>query len=215
MLLVATACTLIAATGCGSDATSEPQAEPRARPAVAAHTVHGDRLFGFPAISEPAVRTDPGELRADLPGLYTDPQKAVADSRSEGFIAGVSRTFKSKDGPGAAFHVVVQMRGAEGAAAEFERQVDSLLHQPCAPGLECRRESERFAVLGMPGAAGVNTALTIENQPGGLHPEVLRADAIVFRDDAFVEQIFLSTRRPSKHRAALIKAARVLRQQGT
>jgi hypothetical protein len=216
VLLVASACSLIAAAGCGSDSESDaPKANPNPRSAVTAHVVHGDRFFGFPAISGLAVRTDPDELSADVPGLYADPGKAVADLRRDGFAAGVARTFKSEDGPDVASHVVVQMRDAQGATAEFERQIDSLLHLPCPPGLECEQETERFGIPGIPGAAGVNTTQTIKKQAGSLHPDVLRADVIVFRDDAFVEQVFLGTERPNKHRAALIEAAQKLYQQGT
>jgi hypothetical protein len=214
VVLVATATMLIAAAGCGSDSTSHsPKANPKSRPAVAARVVQGERFFGFPAISGLAVRTDPGELSADLPGLYADPAKAVAELRRGGFIAGAGRTFKSDGGPDVASHVVVQMHEARGATAEFERQLDSLLHLPCPPGLECEQETERFDVPGIPGSAGVNTTLTIKNQPDSRHPDVLRADAIVFRDDAFVEQVFLGTERPITHRARLIAAARKLYEQ--
>jgi hypothetical protein len=215
-VVIAMACMLVAATGCGSDAKPDsPQADPNPRPDVAPRVVHGDRFFGFRAISGPAVRTDPGELSADLPGFYADPEKAVADLRRDGFVAGVGRTFKSEDGPDAASHVVVQMRDAAGATAEFEREIDSLLHLPCPPDLKCKQDTERFDVPGIPGAAGVNTTQTIENQAGSVHPDVLRADAILFRDDAVVEQVFLGTERPDKHRAALIRAAQELYQQGT
>lgn len=214
VLLAALVCMVVAATGCGSASESRsPQADPEPRPAVAARAVHGDRFFGFPAVSGLTVRTDPGELSAALPGFYADPEKAVADLRSAGFVAGVGRTFKS-DGPDAATHVVVQMHDAEGAAAEFDREIDSLLHLPCPPGLKCRQETERFDVPGIPGAAGVNTTLAVKTQPGSVHPDVLRADAIVFRSDTFVEQVFLGTERPSKHRATLISAARRLYRQG-
>jgi len=198
-----------------SESTDSPQAKPNPQASVAARVAQGDRFFGLPAISEPAVRTDPGELSADLPGFYGDPEKAVADLRRDGFVAGVGRTFKSEDGPDGASHVVIQMRDAQGAAAEFNRQIDSLLHQPCPPGLKCEQETERFDIPRIPGAAGVNTTLTIKNKPGSPHPDVLRADAIVFRDDAFVEQVFLGTERPDKHREALIRAAQQLYQQGT
>ena len=161
------------------------------------------------------VRTDPGELSADLPGFYADPEKAVADLRRGGFVAGVGRTFKSEDGPDAATHVVVQMRDAQGATAEFEREIEWLRHQPCPPGLKCEQKTERFDVPRIPGATGLNTTLTIKGQQGSLHPDVLRADAIVFRDDAFVEQVFLGTERPSKRRDALIAAAQRLYEQGT
>jgi hypothetical protein len=212
--LVGTVCLLIAATGCGSGSSSDPpQARPRTPPAVAARVIDGDRFLGLPAISAPAVRTDPGELNADLPGFYADPEKAVADLRRDGYVAGVGRTFKSTDGPDAASQAVVQMRDARGATAEFERQVHSLLHQPCPPGLSCEQDTERFDVPGIPGAAGMSTTLTIKGQQGTLHPDVLRADAIVFRDDQFVEQVFLGTERPSTHRAALIRAARDLYQR--
>jgi hypothetical protein len=222
-LLVATVCMVVAATGCGSGSESDapqatpratPQATPKPRSEVAARVLQGERFFGIPAISGVAVRTDPGELSAELPGLYADPEKAVADLRKDGFVAGVGRTFKS-GGPAGASHVVIQMRDAQGATAEFERQIDSVLHQPCPPGLECEQESERFDVPGIPGAAGLNTTLTIKDNPNSVHPDVLRADTIVFRDDAFVEQVFLGTESPGKHRAALIRAAQGLYQQGT
>jgi hypothetical protein len=89
-----------------------------------------------------------------------------------------------------------------------------LLHPPCPPGLACDLRTERFDFPGIPGSAGVNTTQTIKNQAGSLHPDVLRADAIIFRDDAFVEQIFLGTERPMKHRAGLIRAAQKLSRQG-
>src|SRR4051794_330115 len=93
-VLVATACTLIATPGCGSNSTSDsPQANAKPRPAVAARVVRGDSFFGFPAISGREVRTDPGELSADLEGFYADPEKAVADLRRDGFVAGVGRIF--------------------------------------------------------------------------------------------------------------------------
>jgi hypothetical protein len=215
-LLIATVCVLCAVTGCGSASTSgSSKAKTNSAPAVAPLAVQGDRFFGFPAISALAVRTSPGELSADLPGFYADPEKAIADLRRDGFVAGVGRTFKSEAGPDAASHVVIQMRDAQGATAEFEREIDSLLHLPCPPGLKCEQQTERFDVPRIPGAAGVNTTQTIKGQPGSLHPDVLHADAIVFRDDAFVEQIFLGTGRPSKHRAALIAAAQKLYKQGT
>jgi hypothetical protein len=215
MLLVGMACMMVAATGCGSDSESRsPQANPNPRPAVAARAVHGDRFFGFRAISGLTVRTDPGELSADLPGFYANPEKAVADLRIDGFVAGVGRNFKSEDGPDVATHVVVQTRDAQGAKAEFEREIDSLLHLPCPPDLKCEQETERFDIPRIPGAAGVNTTQTIKTPPGSLHPDILRADAIVFRSDTFVEQVFLGTERPSKHRAALIRAAQRLYQQG-
>jgi hypothetical protein len=216
VLPVAAAITLIAAAGCGSDSksdSSQPKAKPR--PAVAARVVQGDRFFGFPATSELAVRTDPGEVSADVPGLYADPEKAVAELRRDGFIAGAGRNFKSDEGPDVASHVVVQMSEAKGASAEFDRQVDALLHLPCPPGLECEQKTEHFDVPGIPGSVGVNTTQTIGNQPGSVHPDVLRADAIVFRDDAFVEQVFLGTEQPIKHRAGLIKAAQKLYQQAS
>src|SRR4051794_1926157 len=172
--LVGTVCLLIAAAGCGSGSSSDPpQVRPASPPAVAARVIDGDRFLGLPAIYAPAVRTDPGELSADLPGFYADPEKAVADLR----------------------------------------QVHSLLHQPCPPGLAGEQDTERFDVPGIPGAAGMSTTLTIKGQQGSLHPEVLRADAIVFRDDAFVEQVFLGTERPSTHRPALIRAAQDLYQR--
>ncbi len=214
--LVATACTLLAATGCGSDSASDsPQPQPKPRPDVDARVVHGDRFFGFPAMSGLTVRTDPGELSADLPGLYTDPEQAVADLRGDGFVAGVARTFKSDTGPDVASQVVVQMRDAHGAEAEFAREVDSLLHLPCPPDHECESATERFAVPRVPGATGMATTQRIHGQSGSLHPDVLRSDAIVFRDGAFVEQLFLGTERPSEHRAALIEAAQMLYRQGT
>jgi hypothetical protein len=107
------------------------------------------------------------------------------------------------------------MRDTQGAAGEYKRQIDSLLHLPCPPGLECEQKTERFDVAGIPGASGVNTTQTIKNQQGSLHPDVLRADTIVFRDDAIVEQVFLGTERPTKHRAELIKAAQELYRQGS
>jgi hypothetical protein len=110
---------------------------------------------------------------------------------------------------------VIQMRDAQGATAEFRRQIDSLEHLPCPPGLKCEQKTEHFDIPDIPGAAGVNTTQTIKDQPGSLHPDVLRADAIVFRDDAFVEQVFLGTAQPAGHRATLIKAARDLYRQGS
>jgi hypothetical protein len=211
LLLVATAALMIAAAGCGS---GSPEANPKPRPAVAARAVQGDRFFGFPAISRVTVRTDPGELSADLPGLYVDPVKAIADMRRDSFVAGVSRTFKSEGGPDVAINVVVQMTEAKGAAAEFDRQLDALLHLPCPPGLKCKQETEHFDVPAIPGSVGVNTTLTIKTKPGSPHPDVLRGDAIVFRTDAFVEQVFLGTERPVDHRAGLIAAAQKLYRQG-
>jgi hypothetical protein len=208
---------LLAAIGCGSGSEPQTKAKPSPEPAsaVEARVVQGDRFFGFPTISGLAVRTDPSELSADLPGLYTDPEEAVADLRRDGFVAGAGRTFKSDEGPDVAIHVVVQMRDAQGATAEFRRQIDSLEHLPCPPGLTCKQKTGRFDVAGIPGAAGVNTTQTIKDQPGSLHPDVLRADTIVFRDDAFVEQVFLGTAQPTRHRAALIKAAHDLYRQGS
>jgi hypothetical protein len=212
------ACVLCVATGCGGDSsspsTSSSTPEPKITPAVEPRAVRGDRFFGFPAISELAVRTNPGELSADLPGFYADPEKAVAALRRDGFVAGVGRTFKSQDGPDAASHAVIQMRDADGAKAEVKRELDSLLHLPCPPGLTCKQQTKRFAVPRVPGAAGVSTTQTIKGQPGSLHPDVLRADSVVFRDEEFVEQIFLGTEQPAKHRAALIAAAQKLYHQG-
>ncbi len=214
-LLTASAA-LVAATGCGSGSASDsPEAKLRPRSAVAARAVHGDRLFGYPAMSGLVVRTDPGDLSADLPGFYSDPAKAVAGLRSDGFVAGVGRNFKSATGPDIATHVVVQMRDAKGAAAEVEREIHSLLHLPCPPGLRCEQRTERFGISDIPGAAGMNTTQIIGTQPGSPHPDVLRADAIVFRSDEFVEQVFLGTEQPSTHRAALIKTAQGLYRQGT
>lgn len=209
------ACLVFAVAGCGSSSDS-PAAKPdeKPQPAVADRAVQGDRFFGFPAISEPAVRTDPGELSADLPGFYADPETAVADLRREGFVAGIGRTFKSEQGPDVVSAAVVQMSETDGATTEFDRELDGLLHPPCPPGLKCELETERFDVPGVPGAAGINTTQTIKNQSSSLHPDVLRADAVLFRDGVFVEQIFLGTERPTEHRAALIKAAQALYEKG-
>ena len=217
MVLVGFACIAAAITaGCGSESPSgSPEENPKPRPAVAAHAVEGDRFLGLPAISTATVRTDPGELSADVFGLYADPEKAIADLRRDGFVAGIGKTFKAEGaGPDGASHIVVQMRDAQGAAAELERQVEGLRKQPCPPDLECEQETRRFDVPGIPGAAGVNTKLTIRKQIGTRHPDVLRADAIVVRDDTFVEQVFLGTEQPSEHRGALIKAAQGLYQRG-
>jgi hypothetical protein len=118
--------------------------------------------------------------------FYADPEKAVAELR--------------RDGP-----------RTEGPA----RTGDGVLHLPCPPGLKCKLVTERFDVPGIEGAVGINTTQTIKDQAGSLHPAVLRADAVGFRDEAIVEQVFQSTERPSERRAALIDLAQELYRQGS
>lgn len=203
----------LATAGCGGgsddphgDTTTRPS-----RPAVAARAVQGDSFFGMPVYRELGnrVRTDPALFSADSPGLYTDPQTAVAELRRDGFVAGITRSFKSMGRPDGASSSVVQMRDTAGVRREFARELASAQAPPCPPGQRCTRRVRRFEVPGLPGAAGVQlTILVAGSHPG--HPDELNSQAVIFSKDAFVYQVWLGAERPTSQRSALIAAAKAL-----
>src|SRR3954453_2348464 len=142
--VVAAASALLRA-GCGSD--SKPAslpAKPPSTPGVAGHVVAGETFLGFPRLGGVGgVHTDPTAWVAASPfPLYVDMQKAVADMRRDGFVAGTLKIFKKTKGVGSAGSVAVQMRDATGAKAELDRQVAQAKALPCPspePGA-CKQE---------------------------------------------------------------------------
>jgi hypothetical protein len=193
----------VAVAGCGSDS------EPKPKPDVAGRAVVGDRFLGLPLITEfgDVVLTDPEVFSTSVPGLYPDPDKAIAEQRRDGFVAGIIKVFKEGREPASSSSAVVQMRDAEGATAEFNRQVAAAEAPACPDGLKCTRDLGRFDVPGVPGAAGVQTTLHIEGDTGE-HPDELHSTTVVFRKGAFVYQVFLGAEEPGeKERDRVIDAA--------
>jgi len=190
---------------CGSG----PSERTRVRPDVAARVAQGREFLGLPEVHGMGnvVRTEPAKFNADIPGLYADPRRAVAELRTDGFVAGIARTFKVMGRPDGASSTVVQMRDAAGARSEFKRELASA-RAPACPRPGCRRQSRTFAVPGVPGAVGLQVTLRMPKRERSEHPDVLRSEAIVFRDGAFVHQLWLGAARPAERRPQLIAAAR-------
>ena len=199
---------LLLTAGCGSDQAVQTPQPPK--PDVAGRVVQGDTFLGFQLLSGLAgeVRTDPATFSGDSPGLYPDPQKAATALRQDAFVAGIAKIFKAPRGVGAAGSIVVQMKDAQGAAAEFRRQVAAAQALPC-PEAKCARKAERFAVKGLPDATGVDLKSTFAHEVtrDGMTFRATDDLAIVFTKGAFVYQLFAGGPGMNRKRDSLVSAA--------
>jgi len=231
--IVAAACVLMLAAGCGSEdeqstQTSAPlerqleaaqvgrgahgvsvPAEIKPSPDLASHVVQGDELLGFRLIGadEAQVQTDPEDFSARHQGLYAEPAEAVIAQRRDGFVAGTGKRFGLGQDEGLAESIAVQMRDAQGATAEAERQF-SAAFAPCRGEPRCATAIERFQIPGVPGA----DAVEIRHKVDG---DLLYTTAIVFTEDTLVHQIFAGGPRIDAQRDELIAAAQAIYKRVT
>ncbi len=174
--------------------------------------VQADSLLEFPLLTGLGneVVTDPAGWVTGGPfPLYANAQKAIADLRSDGFVAGILKIFKATQGVGSAGNVVVEMRDADGAANELARQAASAAALSCPENVQCRKGSERFDVPGIPGAAGIDVKQTFahpETQEGTTF-KVTHDLTIIFTKEAFVYQFFVGGPGMETRRDDLIAAA--------
>lgn len=204
-LLFVAASGLVVAAGCGSGSqTSTPD--------VGSRVVQADTLLGFPLLTGlgDEVVTDPEGwvTRGPFP-LYPDSQKATVDLSSDGFVSGILKIFKATQGVGSAGNVVVQMRDADGAANELERQAASAAALSCPENVKCTRGSERFDVPGIPGAAGIDVKQTFARPETheGTTFKMTHDLTIIFTKGAFVYLFFVGGPGMEKRRDDLIAAA--------
>jgi hypothetical protein len=196
---------LIAVTGCGSHSEAST-------PDVGSRVVRTDSLLGFPPLTGlgAEVVTDPAAWVSGGPfPLYLDSQQAIADLGDDGFVAGILKVFKPTQGMGSAGNVVVQMRDAEGAANELERQTATAAALPCPENVQCTKAGERFDVPGIPDAAGVDVKQTFAD-PQTLEGTTFNTThdlTIVFTKGPFVYQLFVGGPGMEKRRGDLIAAA--------
>jgi hypothetical protein len=194
----------LALSGCGSDReTSAPDVRPR--------VVAADRFLGFPLLAgignEVRTRPDAWVTASPFP-LYVEPQRAVADLRSNAFVAGIIRIYKATQGAGSAGSVVVQMRDGSGAAKERKRQTAMAVAIPCPEA--CTKATEEFDVRGIPGAAGFDVKNTFARAvtEEGMTFKVTHDITIVFTKGAFVYQLFVGGPGMDRKRSELVDAAR-------
>ena len=202
--LVIALCGLVFA-GCGTDADSQA-----ADPDVRSRVIATNSLLGFPLLREAgnSVRTDPAVWIEDSPfPLYLDPEKAAADLRAGGFVAGIMKIFKAREGVGSAGNIVVQMSDEKGASAEVERQVAQAVALPCPDA--CTKHITRFAVPDVPGARGIDLTSRFNHRvtEGGKTFNVTHDITIVFTKDAFAYQLFAGGPGMEMKRDALVAAA--------
>jgi hypothetical protein len=216
----AAGCALAIMGGCGSNSktTSQPHKAP-ATPDVARHVVAGERFLGFPRLGGVGrgIQKDPAAWVAASPfPLYVDMERAIADMRKQGFVAGALKVFKNDEGLGSSGSIAVQMRDAAGAKAELERELAQAKAIPCPSPDKCRQEVESFNVPGVPGAAGVDLKSTLARPTteDGVTFRVSHDLTIVFTKGPFVHQLFAGGPGIEKKRGALITAAQALARQG-
>src|SRR5215211_653304 len=161
-LFAVAACAL---AGCGSEAKEPPRAAATPSADLATRVVPGEKFLGFTLVRGfgEGVETDPVEFAADNFGLYTDPPKAIAGLRRDGFVAGISKRFDAGSAVGAAASTTVQMRDAKGAAAEVKRQFDSAT-APCPDDPKCVTGTEHFEVPGVRGALGIEVRRAVHGE---------------------------------------------------
>src|SRR4051794_5835824 len=218
--VVAAACALPLVGGCGSD--PQPKSPPHKAPStadVARHVVAGDTFLGFPRLGGVVggVQQDPTAWVAASPfPLYADMEKAVADMRRQGFVAGTLKIFKKSEGVGSSGSIAVQMRDAAGARAELERQLAQAKAIPCPSPDECKQEIERFDVPGVPGATGIDLKSTLPRPTteDGVTFRVSHDLTIGFNKGPFVHQLFAGGPGIERKRGELVAAANELAQQG-
>ena len=215
---------LAALAGCGGSGSSSQDTGARAptpaatatAPAsdVASHVVGTDRFLGFPKLAGFAdqVRTDPAAFVSDAPFLYSTTDDAVADLQKDGFVAGIIKIFKKKQGVGSSGSVAVELRDEKATAAEAKRQLDSAAALPCPPDAKCTRNVERFAVPGVAGAKGVDltTRFARPRTEDGVTFKVTHDLSIVFPNGPFVHQVFAGGPGMAGKRDDLVVAARKL-----
>src|SRR5215208_5490583 len=205
-LLVLAACTLLLAAGCGSEEEQSAAKAASVRaigtpsPDLAARVVGGDELVGFHLVAddENEVLTDPERFSVD----HAHPAEAATALRRDGFVAGTVKRFQPRQRGGLADSIAVQMRDANGAAAEAKRQFGAAF----APGPEeprCAIRSERFEVPRVPGAVAVEIRHKVDG-------DVFDNTTIVFTQGAFVYQVFASGAGIHDERDELIDATQVL-----
>ncbi len=208
--LVLAACALMVAAGCGAEdeRSTRKSASMRAAatpsPDLATRVVEGDELLGFRLIGadESEVQADPGDFSARHQGLYAMPAEAVIALRRDGFVAGTGKRFQRRERHGSAASIAVQMRDAEGAAAEAKRQFSSAF-APLPGEPRCATRIERFEVARVPGAEAVEIWHKV-------HGDVVDNTTIVFTKGAFAYQVFASGAGFDDRRAELIDAAQAL-----
>jgi hypothetical protein len=208
--LVLAACALMVAAGCGSEderstlKSASVRAEATPSPDLASRVVEGDELAGFRLVAAEGneAQSDPGRFSAGHPGLYVNAPEAVIALRRDGFVAGTGKRFEPRQRRGVAESVAVQMRDANGAEAEAERQLRSAF----APSLgepKCATGIERFGVPRVPGAEAVEIRHKVDGK-------VSYTTAIVFTKGAFVYRVFAGGPGIDDRRGELIDAARAL-----
>src|SRR6478672_8441129 len=105
-VVVAAGCALLLLAGCGSDPVPAAKpAKPPSAPEVTRHVVAGETFLGFPRLGgvSGSVQKDPTAWVAASPfPLYVDMDKAVAEMRRDGFVAGMLKIFKNDKGVGSA-----------------------------------------------------------------------------------------------------------------
>jgi hypothetical protein len=217
--------TLATLVGCGgSDSSTQdtgtraptPATTTAAAPAsdVARHVVGTDRFLGFPTLAGFAdqVRTDPAVFVSDAPFLYSTADNAAADLQKDGFVAGIIKIFKKKQGVGSSGSVAVEVRDERATAAEAKRQLDSAAALPCPPDAKCTRKVERFAVPGVARAKGVDltTRFAQPRTEDGVTFKVTHDLSIVFANGPFVHQVFAGGPGMAGKRDDLVVAAREL-----
>jgi hypothetical protein len=152
------------------------------------------------------AQTDPDSFSAGHPGLYTSPSEAVIALRRDGFVAGTGKRFEPRQRKGVAESIAVQMRDANGAAAEAKRQFGAAF-APCPGEPKCATGIERFEVPRVPGAAAVEIRHKVDG-------DVFDKTTIVFTKGAFVYQVFASGAGIDDRRDELIDAAQALYERG-
>jgi hypothetical protein len=183
------------------------RAEATPSPDLASRSVQGDDLVGFRLVADDRneVQTDPGRFSADHAGLYANPPVAVIALRRDGFVAGTGKRFEPRRRRGLAESIAVQMRDANGAAAEAKRQFSSAF-APYPGEPRCATGIERFAVPRVPGAVAVEIRHKVDGNE-------FDKTTVVFTKGAFVYQVFASGAGIDGRRDELIDAARALYQR--
>ena len=213
---LAAACALVLAAGCGSDSgPQKPAHKSPSAPAVTRHVVAGETFLGFPRLGgvTGAVQKEPEAWVSASPfPFYADMDKAAAEMRRDGFVAGVFKIFKKADGVGSAGSIAVEMRNAAGAEAEIRRQLAQARALPCPSPDGCKQMIERFAVPGVPGAIGIDLKSTLARPTteDGVRFRGTHDLSIVFAKGPFAHQLFAGGPGMDKKRDELIAAATAL-----
>jgi hypothetical protein len=119
------------------------------------------------------------------------------------------KIFKPTQGVGSAGSVVVQMRDAEGAANELERQTASAAALPCPEAVRCSKDNGRFNIPAIPGAVGIDVKQTFARPQTleGTTFDTTHDLTIVFTKGPYVYQLFVGGPGMEKRRVDLIAAA--------